>query len=449
MIKLIVNIAFGLACLHATAQRAELTQYHRAQRAITAVMVHDILSPPVASRVYAYTNIAAYEAGRAGFSQLLPFQNQHRDFPRLKRPDSLSKVNAVYASAWAAMLTANRFVFSEAQLTDSINAILQNDWPTLPPRVKAQSIMWAKMVSDSVWNWSKKDNYRETRKLRRYSYGKADSMWKPTPPGYIDAVEPHWGKMKTVVLASVEEYRPALPMPFSTNKIAPFYQQAKEVYNKVNSLTSADSLIALFWDCNPFYLNTQGHLMFASKKLSPGGHWMSITGLACQQAQAELPKVITAYLLTSVALYDGFISCWHEKYRSNLIRPETYINAYIDEKWKPLLQTPPFPEYTSGHSVISTAAAEVLSAIFGNEFSYNDDTETGYGLPLRRFTSFKQAAAEAAISRFYGGIHYREAIEKGSLQGQKIGSAVIAFYNPHLKIINGPTPVKRRQSSNK
>lgn len=428
MIKFLFNIIFVLPVLHIAAQQSDLRLYHRTQRAITAVMVHDILSPPVASRVYVYTHIAAYEAGRIGASALAPFSNRQSDFPMLKLPDSLANADAVYAAAWAAMLTANRYIFSEAQLADSIQTILQNDWPVLSPQVKFQSIQWAKMVSDSVWSWSKKDNYRETRKLRRYSYGKADSMWKPTPPGYIDAVEPHWGKMKTMVLASLEDYRPALPMPFSTLKNAPFYQQAKEVYNKVNSLTSADSLIALFWDCNPFYLNTQGHLMFASKKLSPGGHWMSITGLACTQANASFAQVLKAYLLTSVALYDGFISCWHEKYRSNLIRPETYINAYIDEKWKPLLQTPPFPEYTSGHSVISSAAAEVLTALFGSNFGFDDDTETGYGLPVRSFKSFRQAAEEAAISRFYGGIHYREAIEQGTVQGKKIGKEVIRFY---------------------
>lgn len=432
MIKILFNIIVLLTAIAATAQQAELKLYHRAQRAITAVMVHDILSPPVASRVYLYSNIAAYEAGRISSKALPAFSNQQGDFPEIRLPDSLTHANAHYAAAWAAMLTANRFIFSEAQLADSMQAILHKAWPALQPVVKAQSISWAKIVSDSVWNWSKKDNYRETRKLRRYSYGKADSMWKPTPPGYIDAVEPHWGKMKTTVIAPLEAYRPALPMPFGTRSTSTFYQQAKEVYNKVNSLTSSDSLIALFWDCNPFYLNTQGHLMFATKKLSPGGHWMSITGLACTQANATFVQVLKAYLLTSVALYDGFISCWHEKYRSNLIRPETYINAYMDEKWKPLLQTPPFPEYTSGHSVISAAAAEVLSAIFGNNFSYDDDTETGYGLPVRRFSSFRQAAAEAAISRFYGGIHYREAIEQGTLQGKKIGDAVLRFYHTML-----------------
>jgi hypothetical protein len=173
--------------------------------------------------------------------------------------------------------------------------------------------------------------------------------------------------------------------------------------------------------------------MFATKKLSPGGHWMSITSIACMQIRADINTTVKAYLIAAMALYDGFISCWHEKYRSQLIRPETYINAYIDENWKPLLQTPPFPEYTSGHSVISSAAAEVLTYMFGDGFAYADDTETGYGLPVRYFNSFRHAAQEAAISRFYGGIHYRQAIEEGSRQGMRIGSAVTTHWKKYFE----------------
>ncbi|HLT51686.1 MAG TPA: vanadium-dependent haloperoxidase, partial [Arenibacter sp.] len=124
---------------------------------------------------------------------------------------------------------------------------------------------------------------------------------------------------------------------------------------------------------------------------------------------------------TSMAVADAFISCWDEKYRSNLIRPETVINQYIDENWIPILQTPPFPEYTSGHSVISGAAAIALTDIFGDNFAYDDDTEVPFGLPVRSFTSFNQAAEEAAISRMYGGIHYRAAVENGMDQGRDLG----------------------------
>jgi hypothetical protein len=126
-----------------------------------------------------------------------------------------------------------------------------------------------------------------------------------------------------------------------------------------------------------------------------------------------------------MAIADAFISCWDEKYRSNLIRPETLINEHIDENWKPVLQTPPFPEYTSGHSVVSGAAATALTDIFGDNFTFDDDTETDYGLPVRSFESFNKAADEAAISRMYGGIHYRKAVAIGVKQGRDLGKFVL------------------------
>jgi hypothetical protein len=122
---------------------------------------------------------------------------------------------------------------------------------------------------------------------------------------------------------------------------------------------------------------------------------------------------------------DAFISCWEEKYDSNRIRPETYINRYMDVKWQPLLQTPPFPEYTSGHAVISNAAAEVLTYLLGDNFAFLDNTEIPFGSGERSFRSFRAAAAEASVSRFYGGIHYMESINNGNIQGIKVGENVI------------------------
>ena len=165
--------------------------------------------------------------------------------------------------------------------------------------------------------------------------------------------------------------------------------------------------------------------MFATKKITPGAHWIGITKIACNQAGLDFSQTVSAHAKTSIAIFDAFISCWDEKYRSNLIRPETLINQYIDENWKPVLQTPPFPEYTSGHSVVSGAASRVLTEIFGGNFSFDDDTEVPYGLPIRSYESFEQAAQEAAISRMYGGIHYRAAIEVGLQQGINVGNTVI------------------------
>ena len=130
---------------------------------------------------------------------------------------------------------------------------------------------------------------------------------------------------------------------------------------------------------------------------------------------------ITITSSNAPSLADAFISCWDEKYRSNLVRPETVINKHIDEDWLPLLQTPPFPEYTSGHSVISSAAAIALTTIYGDKFAFDDTSEEEYGLPTRSYQSFLDASAEAAVSRLYGGIHYRPAIDNGVTQGQALG----------------------------
>ena len=152
---------------------------------------------------------------------------------------------------------------------------------------------------------------------------------------------------------------------------------------------------------------------------------MNITRLACRKTSANTIQSLEAYACLAITIADAFISCWDEKYRSNVIRPETYINKYIDPSWMPLLQTPPFPEYTSGHSVLSSASAIMLTKIFGDNFSFSDSTEVEFGIPVRQFTSFKQAAQEAAISRFYGGIHYMPAIDNGYLEGTSLGKYMI------------------------
>ena len=164
--------------------------------------------------------------------------------------------------------------------------------------------------------------------------------------------------------------------------------------------------------------------MFATKKITPGGHWIGITSIATRKAKSDFQATTNAYANVTIALFDAFISCWDEKFRSNLVRPETLINTYFDDEWKPILQTPPFPEYTSGHSVVSGAASTVLTSIFGDNFSFADDTELPFGLPIRSYKSFQQAADEAAISRMYGGIHYRAAVEVGVGQGRKVGELV-------------------------
>jgi hypothetical protein len=161
------------------------------------------------------------------------------------------------------------------------------------------------------------------------------------------------------------------------------------------------------------------------KKISPGGHWMNIAALVSRQAKLGFDKTVVVLCLEGVTLMDAFISCWEIKYATNRIRPETYINRHVDVKWQPMLQTPPFPEYTSGHAVVSNASAEVLTYLLGDNIAYVDDTEIPFGSGERAFTSFRQAATEASISRFYGGIHYLESIDNGNDQGKRIGRYIV------------------------
>jgi hypothetical protein len=153
---------------------------------------------------------------------------------------------------------------------------------------------------------------------------------------------------------------------------------------------------------------------------------MGIIAILSSQTKKDKLETAKAFALASMAIFDGFISCWDEKYRSIRIRPETVINASIDKTWIPVLQTPPFPEYTSGHSTISRAAAEVLTKVYGDNVAFNDSTEVPYGLPPRKFTSFIQASDEASISRLYGGIHFRPALDEGAIQGSKVGQWLLA-----------------------
>jgi len=398
---------------------------HRAEKALTDVVVHDVFSPNVASRIYAYANIAAYEVlvkQQAGYRSLY---GQVKSFPQIPSPagEIVPSLSAVYAF----LQVGKKLVFSEPMLEDSITSLVT--WyrtKNIPAKTYQASLAYGKQVADSVIKWLSADQYRETRRIRRYNFSRQPGKWIPTPPGYMAAVEPYWNKIRTITLDSASQFKPPLPTVFSSEKNSLFYKEAYTVYEAGIRITQDQKDIANFWDCNPFSLNTDGHLNFAGKKISPAGHWISIIGIACRKAGKNLAASAAAYTLTSIALFDGFISCWDEKYRSNLIRPETYINAHIDESWRPLLQTPPFPEYTSGHSVISTAAAVVLSASFGPAFSFDDNSETDYGLPVRHFASFMAAADEAAVSRLYGGIHYRPAIENGQKQGKKVGEWVLA-----------------------
>lgn len=410
----------GLAGAYPSSGQASL---HKAHQALTHIIIHDVFSPPVSSRIYLYAHIAAYEVLVRSDGRFRSLYGQVPGFPSVDTPDR--NVSHALAATYAFLLTSKRLVFSEAMMEDSLQAIIKPFRKEVSAEGWRISLAYGEYVSDRIMKWASEDHYADTRKMRRYTLLRKEGTWIPTPPAYMSAVEPNWKFMRTIALDSAAQFRPLPPVPFSKEKNSEFYKLAQDVYQTTLQLSQEQKDIANFWDCNPFAVNVHGHVNYATKKLSPGGHWLSIAGIASRKMQASLVATSAAYTLTAIALYDGFISCWDEKYRSHLIRPETYINANIDESWTPLLQTPPFPEYTSGHSVISTAAAVVLTSLFGDDFSFIDTSELPYGYKARTFTSFMEACNEAAISRLYGGIHYRQAIEQGQIQGNSVGQLVL------------------------
>lgn len=410
-------------------------QFHASVDKVIEVMVHDIFSPPVASRIFAYPNIAAYEIMAQHDTAYQSLSGQIKHLKSIPKTDKT--INYQLAALIAHIDVSKKLIFSEQRLEIFRDSLYQI-WESENKTEFEASKDYALKVSNFITNWMDKDNYKQTRTMPKFDIDpENEERWQPTPPAYIDGLEPHWSKIRPFVIDSAAQFKPVPPPKFSMDENSNFYKELKEVYNISNQITedgdeTEEVLIARFWDCNPYVTVTRGHLMFAVKKITPGAHWIGITKIACNTDNADFNKTVFAHTKTSIAIADAFISCWDEKYRSNLVRPETLINKYMDVDWKPILQTPPFPEYTSGHSVASNAAATVLTNIFGDNFNFLDDTETTYGLPIRPFTSFNAAAQEAAISRMYGGIHYRSAVEIGITQGVKVGNLV----NERLKMKN-------------
>ena len=416
-----------------TASISDPVLFQESVQNLTDIIVHDIFSPPVASRVYLYPTIAAYEI----ISQFdsLAYQSFAGKLSGLEPIPSASKnVNPHLASIYAFNSVGKALIFSEDKMQlfqDRQNEKIRGF--RVPRLVKNASKAYADQVSKHILSWARKDMYNQTRTFPKYTIQEEERYWKPTAPDYMDGIEPHWNKIRTLVLDSANQFQPKPPLAFNLKKGSPFQLQLQEVYEISQNLDEEQKNIANFWDCNPYVSHHRGHAMFATKKITPGGHWIGITGIAASTAKSNFSETVNAYAYVTVGLFDAFISCWNEKWNTLVVRPETLIHKHYDEDWLPLLQTPPFPEYTSGHSVISRAAAIILTELYGDDFAFEDTSELPYGLPTRSYNSFMHAAEEAAISRLYGGIHYMMAIEEGVKQGDLIGKYIVESLNNKIK----------------
>ncbi|MGQ0740028.1 MAG: vanadium-dependent haloperoxidase [Bacteroidota bacterium] len=408
-----------------TGKKGQLPDIRQQVWKLTEVMFHDVVNPPAAARFYAYSLLTGYEL----YCQLDKTPERLRqklnNYPDIKITADKSSVNRELVVLYGILETGKTIIPSGFLLEKSQEELVNYFNKELSPETITASVSLAKEVSRQIVQYAATDGYFKLSTKARYKPFNTDSCWKPTPPEYMPAVEPHWRTIRTFFLDSASQFKPQQPQSFDKDSNSAFMKMTMEVYKVGSALTEEQRLIANFWDCNPFAVQFQGHMSIGLKKISPGGHWMCIAGTAAEKAGLDLKNNLLLHTLTALTLHDAFISCWDEKYRSNRLRPEQAINKYIDAKWKPLLQTPPFPEYSSGHSVISTASAEVLTYFLGNDFSFIDSAETYIGLSPRSFPSFREAAAEARISRLYGGIHFRDAIEAGGEQGRKVGEFIL------------------------
>lgn len=425
LMLLVVLLVVGCKPSADPALRNDAGLLHRNMKQLTEVIIHDAFSPPVASRIYAYTSLAAYEALRHAKPGTLSVATQLNGLGAMPLPEDGKEYNYLLAATKAFFTVAETITFSKDSLLQYEQQVYGQFASLLEEDTYNRSIAFGTAIGKKVLERTTRDNYKETRGMPRFlGSGDADK-WKPTPPDYLDAAEPHWHRILPLALDSSSQFKCPAPPAFSSDTNSAFFRNAKEVYTATTSLTPEQKEIARYWDDNPFVLEHAGHTMYANKKITPVGHWIGITGIAAGKQQLDPLETAEAYLMTAISIFDTFIGCWEEKYRTQVLRPVTVINDLIDRNWQPMLQTPPFPEYTSGHSGISAAAATVLTARFGDNFAFEDTSDLEYIGMKRNFRSFNEAAAEASISRVYGGIHYRTGIEAGAAQGTKVGTYIL------------------------
>lgn len=372
-------------------------------------------SPTNAARCYAYLALGMYEACVAGMPQhrslggqltglgRLPVPRGRIDWPTSLAASAHAVSTTLYATAAPERLTALD------QLRD--NQIAQRRAAGTPATTITRSARHGRAVGAALGDWIARDGHAEIQGLS-YTPPVGESMWVSTPPNFRPAIEPYWSRIRPMVMSSAGEVTPVPHLPFSTDPASAFHAEAMVVLETGRALTDEHRAIARFWTDNPLLSGL------------PSGHWMLIVSQVATAQGLSLAQTLEAYVRLGVALHEAFLSCWTAKYRDNLLRPVTYINRHIDPAFTTFVNTPQFPEYTSGHSVASRAASTVLTDLLG-QVSFVDDSHRDRALPARSYSSFTDAADEAARSRIYGGIHFPMGIENGKSHGDAVGRVVL------------------------
>jgi len=381
-------------------------------------------SPPVASRALAYLGVAAYEAVASGNPQLRSLAGQLNGLKPLPPRDAAAYDDAVVIDRTLAVAVENLFgnTGPTGHHVMTAFAARQRQAVTagLAPDVVARSEAHGEAIFEHILAWSQDDGGAVIANMGfplSYALTKGPAHWVPTSAiaQQQTPLLPAWGRNRSFAMPDGGACPLPAPPAYSEDPASEFYRQAHEVCDTVKTLTPEQRIVARFWSDDPMLSPT------------PPGHWIAIALDILEHANASLDVTADTLVRLGVAVADAFIACWHSKFEFDLVRPVTYIRRVIDPKWEPLLITPPFPEYPSGHSTQSAAAAEVLTALFGDAVAFDDATHQRDGLAPRHFESFRAAAAEAGISRLYGGIHFRAAIERGLDQGRCVAAHVNAL----------------------
>jgi hypothetical protein len=417
-------VLFLLSSTNIFAQQKEQV-LHNLNALLVNTVMEDLFTPPISSRIYVYPNIAFYECIRLEDPSLKSLSGKLNGLDPLPAlPQNKTNDNFISAAA-AFTYVAQALVGTEYKIENWRKAFTDSLMQGHDTVIVKNSIAYGHLVADSIIAWTKRDNYLRSRGLTRYVITNKPGDWQPTPLDYAQGLEPSWSTIRPLSLSKASQFSPKEKLVFSKDKNSRFYKTMMEVYHIVKNLDTARKATALYWDDNPNVSANIGHLNYFIHKISPGGHWVMIAQQACMQKKVAVAKAAQVYALTTIAIFDAFISCWDEKYKSNLIRPITIINRIVDKNWVPYIQTPPFPEFTSGHSVTSNAAATVLTALLGDNFVFTDRTEIPFGQGTRTFNSFYEASLQSSNSRVYGGIHYPETARISVLQGKAIGNHVL------------------------
>jgi hypothetical protein len=426
------------------------------------------VSPPVASRLMAYASVALYEGLAVATPALRSLAGQLNGLDSVPGAEAGRTYDATL-TAIAAERTVLDTLFREglpatraalATLGDSLGAARRG--LGIPPDIQSASDELGRRIGLAVLAWAARDGFDSTRS-RPWKPPVGAQYWiNDTPadqymsqslsaatdfvaldnpsaslqPGSASerglvvnrpkakdiktlkavnptgATEPWWGSLRPFALKEPNECPAPAPASYGEGPDAPIYAEARQVYDVGKALTEDQRKIALYWADN------------AGQSGTPVGHWLSIGSQMVDQLKLPFDRAAEMFVLMTLAQADAFIGCWHTKYEFNVLRPITYIRRHIDPEWEPFIVTPPFPEYTSGHSIQSSAAATVLTGLLG-AVAFDDSTNLAIGHPVRRFESFTAASDEAAISRLYGGIHYPMAISNGQEQGRCIGRHVL------------------------